>query len=515
MTNPNKKLGKVILVGAGPGDPGLITVKGKSWLERADVIVYDYLANVQLLQFAPKTAEIIYAGKKEGQYTLKQEDINKLLIQKAKQGKTVIRLKGGDPFLFGRGGEETVALNKEGIPFAVVPGVPSPFGVSAYSGIPLTHRDFSSMITIVTGSNEKGKEDLHIDWEKIASRSGTLVFLMGARKLGRITENLIKFGKDPNTPIAVIQWGTTFKQKTWTGTLSTIVDIAYKEKISPPALTIVGEVVQLKPMINWFEKSPLFGKAIVITRAENQSEEFTNILIEKGAEPVHCPVIETIAPNNWEPLDQAINSLEKYDNLIFTSTNGVRFFIRRLQEIDKDIRELKGLKIYCIGPKTEEAVNQLGIKVDLVPEKYVAESLLDSLGKENLQGKKFLLPRAAVAREILPDNLRKLGAEIDVVPAYQTVIPEQGIESILNRLKEKTIDVITFTASSTVKNFMERVGTNSKELLEPVTIACIGPITAKTAQDLGLHVDMIAKKFTLEGLIETMETYYQENQTLS
>ena len=364
MTDSSPKQGRVILVGAGPGDEGLLTLRGREWLERADVIVYDHLVNWNMMRFASENAETIYAGKKAGHASLQQEEINSILISKAREGKTVVRLKGGDPFIFGRGGEEAMALKKAGILFSVVPGVTSPIGVAAYAGIPLTHRDFSSTVSIITGSNEKNQQDIRIDWEKIASRSGTLVFLMGARKLPQICEKLMRFGKDPDTPIAVIQWGTTARQKTWTGTLASIVDIAMKEKILPPALTVIGEVVGLKPAIEWYEKLPLAGKTIVVTRAEDQSESFLNLLQDAGAEAYPFPVIQTVAPESWAPLDEALNRLKDYDGLIFTSTNGVKFFLQRLKETRTDIRELQGVRIYTIGPKTEDALAELGIQVD-------------------------------------------------------------------------------------------------------------------------------------------------------
>jgi uroporphyrinogen III methyltransferase/synthase len=509
MNSSNSKKGMVVLVGAGPGDEGLLTLKGKTWLERADVIVYDYLANINLTRFAKPQTEIIYAGKQAGQATMKQESINALLIEKAQEGKIVVRLKGGDPFIFGRGGEEAQALKNAGIPFMVVPGISSPVGVSAYAGIPLTHRDCSSSISIITGSNEKGKEDLHIDWEKIASRSGTLVFLMGARKLQRIVEKLLEFGKSPETPIAIIQWGTTPKQKSWAGTLDTIVDIALKENISPPALTIVGEVAALKSEIDWFETLPLFGKTIIITRAREQSESFTQLLMEKGAEPYSFPVIQTIPPEDWGPLDSALSKLEKYDGLIFTSVNGVNFFLQRLKERNKDIRELKGIRIFSIGPKTAQAVRDLGIRVDVVPEKFVAESLLESLGKEGVKGKRYLLARAQVAREILPHTLKDLGAEIDVAPAYQTILPITLKDDIHKKITDGSIDAITFTSSSTVKNFLEIIGDDLKPLLNKITIACIGPVTAKTAESLGLKVDIIPEEYTIEALTQAIEDHFK------
>jgi len=508
MTDRSNKPGKVALVGAGPGDEGLMTLRGKEWLERADVVVYDHLANERLLRFTQPGTEFIYAGKKEGKVTLSQDQINAQLIEQAKLGNIVVRLKGGDPFIFGRGGEETEALTDAGIPFVVVPGVTSPIGVAAYAGIPLTHRDFSSTLSIITGSNEKGKEDTHIDWEKIASRSGTLIFLMGARKLKHITENLMKYGKDPDTPIAVIQWGTTHRQKTWTGTLNTIVDIAAKENIKPPALTIVGEVVNLKPHTDWYETLPLFGKTVVITRPEEQSETFMQGLLERGAEPFLFPVIETVPPEDWLPLDTAIQKLDSYDGLIFTSVNGVQFFMRRLKEKGKDVRELKGLRLYAIGPKTEKAVNALGINVDVVPEDYVAESLLASMGKENIKGKRFLLPRAAVARETLPDQLRAQGATIDVAPAYQTVRPKTDTSELIRRIEEGSIHAVTFTSSSTVTHFMELIGAELKPHLTEVAIACIGPVTAKTAEKAGLKVDIMAEEYTVDGLIAALEKHF-------
>jgi len=511
MTDRLHTTGKVALVGAGPGDEGLLTLRGKEWLERANVVIYDYLANERLLRFTQPGTEFIYAGKKEGRVTLSQNQINTLLIEKSKLGKTVVRLKGGDPFIFGRGGEETQALNEAGIPFTVVPGVTSPIGVAAYAGIPLTHRDFSSTLSIITGSNEKGREDEHIDWEKIASRSGTLIFLMGARKLKRITENLIQYGKDPDTPIAVIQWGTTYRQKTWTGTLNTIVDIAAKENIKPPALTIVGEVVNLKPRSDWYETMPLFSKTLVITRPEEQSEAFMSGLLERGAEPLLFPVIETAPPEDWKPLDTAIQKLDSYDGLIFTSVNGVKFFMRHLKERGKDIRELKGLRLYAIGPKTEQAVNALGINVDVVPEDFVAESLIKSMGNEKIKGKRFLLPRATVAREILPDQLRAQGATIDIAPAYQTVRPQTDTGELSRRIKEGTIHAVTFTSSSTVTHFMELIGQELKPQLKKIAIACIGPVTAKTAEKAGLKVDIMAEEYTIDGLIVALEKHFGQN----
>ncbi len=509
MTEIKLEEGHVILVGAGPGDIGLLTLRGKDWLVRANVVIYDHLVNTNMLRFA-SSAELIYVGKKSGHATVAQNEINKLLVDRARAGKVVVRLKGGDPFIFGRGGEEVQALKEANIRFTIVPGIPSPVGVSAYAGIPLTHRDHASTISIITGSNELGKEHLKIDWENISTRTGTLVFLMGARKLPRIVEQLIKFKKNPNTPVAVIQWGTTSRQKTWVGTLKTIVDIATKEKIQPPTLTIIGEVVNLKPITDWYEALPLFGKTFVITRAEEQAESFIHMLEERGAEAFLYSSIKTIPPVDWSPLDKSLEVLSSYDGLIFTSVNGVRFFSQRLKEKNKDIRELKGVRIYAIGPKTEQAVRNLNIKVDTVPESYVAESLIESIGKENIEGKKFLLPRAAIAREVLPNTLREMGASIDVVHAYQTIRPESSESSFLNRLNEGSIDVVTFTSSSTVTNLLDRLNKEQREKLNKIIVACIGPITQKTAENYGLKVAIVPSQYTIVGLISAIETYFKK-----
>ena len=508
MTKFNSQNGHVILVGAGPGDIGLLTLKGKYWLSRADVIIYDHLVNTNMMRFAADSTDLIYVGKKEGHATLSQDEINNLLIKKAQTGKIVVRLKGGDPFIFGRGGEEAQALKGASIRFTVVPGIPSPIGVSAYAGIPLTHRDHASTISIITGSNESGQENVKIDWEKIAGRSGTLVFLMGARKLPRIVGQLIKFKKNPNTPVAVVQWGTTSRQRTWTGTLGTIVEIAMKEKIKPPTLTIIGEVVNLKPATDWYETLPLFGKTFVITRAEAQAESFINMLEERGAEAFLYASIKTVPPDDWGPMDKSLEKLSDYNGLIFTSVNGVHYFLQRLKEKNKDIRDLKGVRVYAIGPKTKEAIYDLNISVDTVPENYVAESLIECIGKDNIDGKSFLLPRATVARDILPNTLREMGASIDVVSVYQTIAPKQSDSSFLRRLDEGSIDVITFTSSSTVINFLDRLDKKYHEKLYGITIACIGPITQKTAEERGLKVSIVPDQYTLDGLISAIDNHF-------
>ena len=332
---------------------------------------------------------------------------------------------------------------------------------------------------------------------------------MGARKLPLIVEKLMKFGKSPDTPIAVIQWGTTARQKTWKGTLSTIGEKTSKEKISPPALTIIGEVVNLKPEIEWYEHLPLFGKSIVVTRKGDQAEGMIERLGELGAEPVFFPVIETVAPEDWATLDEALNNISRYDGLIFTSVNGVRFFFQRLKEIQQDIRNLKNLRVYTIGPKTAGSVRDLGICVDVVPEDFVAESLIESIGKEKITGQRFLIPRAAVAREVLPKTLREMGAQVDIAPAYQTILPKPKSDAFSKRLQSGDIDVLTFTSSSTVKNFLELTGKSLFEEIKKTRIACIGPITAETAKNAGLNVDILPKEYTVPALLEAIEDYYK------
>jgi uroporphyrinogen III methyltransferase / synthase len=509
MKNSKNKTGFVYLIGAGPGDAGLLTLKGRDSLIKSDVIVYDHLVNKALLRYALDSCELIYAGKIAGTASLQQEEINALLIEKAGEGKIVSRLKGGDPFIFGRGGEEAQALNRVGIPFVVIPGVSSFTGVSAYAGIPLTHRHLSSSFSVITGSAEKSQEDETIDWKNIAKRSGTLVFLMGARRLPHIVAKLIEYGKDPETPVAVIRKGTTGEQKTCIGTLATISEIARQENISPPALTVIGEVVNLKKEIDWYEKLPLFGKTIVVTRPEKQSESFIRALEEMGAEPLAMPVIKTVPPDDWGPLDKALQSLGSYYGLIFTSVNGVDFFMQRLKETDCDLCDLKGVRIYAIGPKTEQAVRNLGLRVNASPKEFIAEALLECLQEEPIAGKRFLLPRAKIAREILPQEIIKLGAEIDVVPAYQTIAPVSIMrEEFMRKLHDGEIDAITFTSSSTVINFLELIEGADLEKLKSVAVACIGPITADTAREKGLNVVIMPQDYTAIALADAIESYF-------
>jgi len=505
------KPGKVYLIGAGPGDPGLMTLKGKDILSTADVIIYDYLANKIFLEYRKPEAEVIYVGKKGGDHTMGQADINRLIVKKSKAGHTVARLKGGDPFIFGRGGEEAQELVAEGVPFEVVPGITSAISVPAYAGIPLTHRDYTATVAFVTGHEDPLKEASNIQWDKLATGVGTIVFLMGVGNLSKIAENLIRHGRSPATPAAVIRRGTVAEQKTVSGNLLNIAERVEKAGLRPPAIILVGEVVRLRDELNWFETRPLFGKRIVVTRAREQASGFLRELASLGAECIQFPTIEIIPPDSWEPLDAAISTLESYQWLLFTSVNGVKYFLQRLHFQGKDVRDLKGIKIGAIGPKTADQWRQLGIKPDLVPDEYRAEAVVEAFKKWDTDGVSILIPRAAKAREILPDRLRKMGARVTVVDAYKTVSPTADTAGIRDMLEKGTIDMVTFTSSSTVTNFINMFGSRKKRLtdewMKRVKVACIGPITADTARKQGLSVDLMPSDYTIEALAEAITDF--------
>lgn len=500
--------GIVYLVGAGPGDPGLLTLKGRRCIERADVLVYDHLVNDKLLDFAKEGAEKIYVGKIAGKHSMPQEKINSLLVSKAKEGKVVVRLKGGDPFIFGRGGEEAMELSDNGIPFEVVPGVSAATSVPAYAGIPLTHRDFNSSIAIITGHEDISKGGSKVEWKGISKYIENLIFFMGVKNLPNIVKNLIDNGRNPDTPIAVIRWGTTPLQETVVGKLSDIVGRVKERGIKPPAIIVVGGVIALRDRINWFEKKPLFGKKIFITRQKAQAEDFVRLIEDAGAIPVEFPVIETVPPDSWDALDNSIKKLGGYDWIIFTSANGVRFFMERLKFNEKDIRELKGIKICAIGSKTASSVESIGIKVDIMPDEYIAEGVIKEMLKIGIKGKKILLPRAAVARDILPQEIEKMGAKIDVVDAYKTIKPVERMDEIKKMLRNGKLDVITFTSSSTVKNFMSYFDDTEKEMIKDVLIASIGPITAKTVEEFGFKSTIVADEYTIERFVEKIIEYF-------
>ncbi len=500
---------KVYLVGAGPGDPGLITVKGKECIEDAEVIIYDYLAASALLKHARKNAEIIYVGKKGGDHTLSQDEINALIAEKAKAGFRVCRLKGGDPFIFGRGGEEAEVLVAQGIPFEVVPGVTAAVAAAAYAGIPLTHRQLTATLAFVTGHEDPHKEESSIDWESLSRGIGTLVFYMGIKNLPDITQKLIAHGKSPDTPVALIRWGTTPGQQTVTGTLDDIAERVKKAGLKAPAIIVVGDVVQLRENLKWFETRPLLGKRIVVTRAREQASDLVKRLADLGAECLEFPTIKVVPADDVNPLNDAINNLSAYDWIVFTSVNGVKFFFERLFEMDRDVRALNQLQTAAIGPVTSQRLRAFGLKSDIIPKNYRAEAVVEAFRKEDLKGKKVLLPRAAEARPVLPIELRKMGAEVDEVTTYLTENVADNANLLIEQLTAKRIDLITFTSSSTVKNFKALLPSdNFKDLLDGVTVASIGPITTDTAAESGFEVQITAKSYTIPGLCDAILKYY-------
>src|SRR3990172_2954317 len=507
--NEGLKKGKVYLVGAGPGDPQLITLKGIEALTRADVVIYDYLANPRILDYAAEGAELIYAGKRGKEHTLSQQQIIDLIISKAQENKTVVRLKGGDPFVFGRGGEEGEEIVEAGIALEIIPGITSAIAVPAYAGIPLTHRDYTSTVAIITGHEDPTKPSSQIEWDKVSTGIGTLVFLMGIENIPNIVQALVTHGRSPDTPTAVIRWGTTSNQKTVVGTLSDIALKVQEEGIRQPAILVVGEVIQLRDKLNWFEKRPLFGKRILVTRSRDQASAFSELLEEYGAHVIQSPTIDIRPPSDWSGLDRSIEGLEKYHWIIFTSVNGVAYFWQRLTVAGKDARIFKGIKIAAIGPPTAQALSEHGIIPDLIPNEYKAEGIIQALETEDLTGIRFLIPRAAEAREALPEQLRNRGAKVELVEAYRTVRPADNEKEIIDLLKAKEIDLITFTSSSTVKNLIQSLPKPRYDgLLAGIKIACIGPITAKTAKDLGIETDIMPEEYTIPAMAEAIVRYF-------
>lgn len=500
--------GKVYLIGAGPGDPGLVTVKGFKCIQTADVIVYDYLAAPVLLNAAGENTEKIYVGKKGGDHTLSQDGINQLLVEQANLGKTVARLKGGDPFIFGRGGEEAEVLISAGIDFEIVPGVTSAVAAPAYAGIPLTHRDYTSTLAFVTGHENPDKDGSSINWKALTG-IGTLVFFMGVKNLPHISKKLLSQGMPPDKPVAVVRWGTTPKQETLTGTLGDIVEKVVRAGMKAPAIIVVGDVVSLRETMQWVEKKPLFGKNIIVTRAREQASSLVTRLADLGARCVECPTIRIVGETDFSHIDQAVRNLADYQWLVFTSVNGVRFFFDRLFFLGKDARDLGHLKTACIGPATAAQLRLSGINSDIVPESYRAESVVEAFSHESMTAKKVLLPRARDARPVLPQELSRMGAVVDEVVTYRAEQSAESAERLIAELSAGTIDMVTFTSSSTVTNFHSIVADkNGQEFLRGVTIAAIGPVTAETARDLGYHVDIAADKFTIPGLCDAITAFY-------
>ena len=499
------KNGKVYLIGAGPGDPELLTLKGKRCLEEADVVVGDYLADQRILRFARPQAEYIYVGKKAGCHTMKQHDISLLLAKLGKEGKVVARLKGGDPFVFGRGGEEIEVLREKGVDFEEVPGITSAIAAPAYAGIPVTHRGVAASFAVITGHEDPTKDQSSIHWDKLAGGVDTLIFLMGVGHTAMIASQLMKHGRSSDTPAAFVRWGTRPYQETYTTTLGCAAEDVKKFGIKPPAVFVVGEVVNLREEMGWLDNHPLFGKRIVVTRSRTQASHLVDALNNRGAYCMEIPTIAIEKPSdNYEAMDRAIENISSYHWLLFTSQNGVDYFFRRLYSKGKDTRALGHLKIGAIGPATARELCRFGINADAVPETYKAENLLAIL-KEQLSGhEKILIPRAKVARSVLPEGLRQLGCQVDVVEAYCTKSDEENRTKLVEILENRKADMITFTSSSTVHNLMNQLGGRT-ELLEGVTLACIGPITADTCRKYHLEPSIISEVFTIDGLVNAIE----------
>ena len=499
--------GKVYLVGAGPGDPGLITLKAARCLSRAEVVVYDFLANPALL-FHAAGAERIYVGKQGSDHTLPQAEINVLLVRLAREGRVVVRLKGGDPFVFGRGGEEAEALAEAGVRFEIVPGVTSAVAAPAYAGIPLTHRDFASSVGFVTGHEDPTKPESSLDWDRLATGLGTIVFLMGVHRLPFIAASLVAAGRAPTTPAALIRWGTTPEQITVVGTLADIAARAKEVGLAPPAVLVVGEVVSLRDRLNWFETLPLFGRMVCVTRTREQASALSQALADLGARVIECPTIRVASPNDWGPVDRAMDRLADVAWLVLSSPNGVDFLMRRLGERGLDARHLAPVKLAAIGPATAERLSTYGLKADLVPEEYVAEGLAQALSVAGVSGRRVLLARAAEARPVLPQALSAAGARVEEVVLYQTLIPDGLPAEAKTVLAEHTPDLITFTSSSTVTHFVELARRHHLEHLLAAQAACIGPITSRTARQAGLNVVIEAGVYTVPGLVSAIQTHF-------
>ena len=509
--------GKVFLVGAGPGDPGLITVKGLRCVEQAQVVVYDRLMDPSLLESAPETAERVFVGKERGRQALTQEEINRLLVDRAAEGKVVVRLKGGDPFVFGRGGEEALALAEHDITFEVVPGITSAIAAAAYAGIPVTHRRVSSLFTVVSGSEDPSKPESTVPWEVLARTGGTLVVLMGWAAMQSILETLAKEGMPGRTPVALIQWGTWTKQRTVTGCLEDIVARGQEAGLEPPVVAVIGPVVALRERLRWFDRGDSQGKRVLITRSRTQASKLRELLEQAGAQPVELPSIEIAPLEDYQELDLELDrALERFSVrgaepdshwIIFASTNAVEAVFARLAAQGKDARVFANATIGAIGPATAQALAQQGIRADFVPASSTSEAVLEELSSRDWTGVPVLLPGADIGREVLTEGLASLGAQVRRVTAYRTVTPS-GASDRARQLLQEGVDVVTFTSSSTVRNLMELLG-GDKELLASSLIACIGPVTAATAAELGLRVDLVAREATVEGLVKALVSHWE------
>ncbi|GIM44635.1 hypothetical protein DNHGIG_01840 [Collibacillus ludicampi] len=497
-------IGKVYLVGAGPGDPKLITIKGLDCIKKADVLVYDRLSSPRLLRHARPDCELIYVGKQPDRHTRSQEEINWLLVHKALEGKIVTRLKGGDPCVFGRVGEEAELLAEHGIEFEIVPGITSAIAVPAYAGIPVTSRGVSPSFAVVAGHEDPTKGESAIDWQTLAKATDTTIFLMGVANLESIVNRLMQYGKPPSTPVALIRWGTRVEQRTLVGTLENIVQRVRETNFRAPATIVVGHVVSLRDKLMWYEKKPLFGKRVLVTRARDQASELSEQIDELGGDPYEFPVIQTVPPRNLQPLDDAIRRVHEFDWILFTSVNSVKYFFERMRHLKKDIRAIRA-RIAAVGPKTAEKLEEKGLFPETIPADFRQEGLLDVLGGQIESGQKILFPRSSIARKTLVNALRERGCDVTEVDAYETQLVTDHAQEVADLLARGKIHMITFTSSSTVTNFLTALqGYDLEQLLADVIIAAIGPVTANTAKEQGLRIDIVAKEATIDGLVAAL-----------
>jgi uroporphyrinogen III methyltransferase / synthase len=493
------KIGKCILAGAGPGDIGLVTLRTKEAVEQADVIVYDYLSNPEILSWSRLDAEILYAGKKAGAHTLSQTEINDLILQRAKEGKLVVRLKGGDPFVFGRGAEEAEILAQAGIPFEIVPGITSAIAVPAYAGIPVTQRGVTSSFTVFTGHEDPTKEGSAIDYAALVQSRGTLVMLMGTGRLSKVIGELRTNGASPTMPVALVRWGTTGRQETLVGQLQNIEELALD--IEPPVIAVFGDVVTYRQRLKWFEDRPLFGRRLVVTRTRQQASALSARLRSLGADVTELPTIKIAPPENLMEFGELVRDSFQYDWVVFTSPNGVTAFFDLFFKLYDDARALGNARIAAIGPGTAKRVKDFHLAVDLQPEEAVAERLVEAFQQhESVENLKFLLVRAANARDVLPKRLTQLGAIVDEAIAYRTVPETDDITGAKKRFTDEGADLITFTSSSTVENFV------AMKLPWPqgIKTASIGPITSATMKQSGLKVDVEASQHDIDGLVDAI-----------
>lgn len=503
--------GRVYLVGAGPGDPGLITVRGVQCLEQAAVVVYDRLVDPTLLRHAPPTAELIYAGKSARNHALTQDEINAILVDRGARGNSVVRLKGGDPFVFGRGGEEIEALLEAGIPFEVVPGVTAAVAAPAYAGIPVTHRGVSSSFAVVTGHEDPTKPDSSINWSTLATATGTVVFMMGVENLSLIVRQLTSHGRSPETPVALVRWGTWPQQAVLTGALHNIVERVAAQGFKPPAVIVVGDTVKLRERFRWFDNRPLSGTRVLVTRAREQASELSRRLHDLGAETLEAPAIAITEPDDFAPLDAAIERLGSYDWVLFTSPNGVTGVFDRMDHLARDARAFGGVNIAAVGPATSQALRRHGLTPDLIPDRFLTDAVAAGLIARGVAGRRVLLPRTDIVGEDLAGALEGAGALVDQVVAYRTV-QAPGIDpEVAGRLAAGEVDFVTFTSSSTVRNLLAALD-GRQELLQRPTIVSIGPVTSRTARESGLDVRVEAVEHTVPGLVAALAAHVDERK---